>query len=168
MLQGVNNGAYRAGFATSQAACEEACRRLFARLDGLGERPATQRYLVDDTITEADIRLFPTLARFDAVNHGHFKRNRQKLTEMPVLWAYARDLFQTPGFSDTIDFVQIKQHYYMVHANVSPIGIVPAGPGTSGWLTAHGREALGGRPFGDGTPPGFPPLAETVPPGHGT
>jgi len=167
VLQDVNNGVYRVGFATSQAAYEEAYRRLFARLDWLGERLATQRYLVGDTITEADVRLFPTLARFDAVYHGHFKCNRQKLTEMPVLWAYARDLFQTPGFGDTIDFVQIKQHYYMVHANVNPTGIVPAGPDTSGWLTTHGREALGGGPFGDGTPPGPPPLAEAVPPGHG-
>jgi putative glutathione S-transferase len=109
---------------------------------------------VGDTITEADVRLWVTLVRFDAVYHGHFKCNRSKLAEMPVLWAYARDLFQTPGFGDTTDFEQIKQHYYGVHHSINPSGIVPVGPDPAGWLTAHGREALGGRPFGDGTPPG--------------
>jgi putative glutathione S-transferase len=108
---------------------------------------------VGDTITEADVRLFTTLARFDAVYHNHFKCNRSKLSEMPVLWAYARDLFQTPGFGDTIDFEQIKAHYYIVHKDINPTQIVPKGPDLSGWRTAHGREALGGRPFGDGTPP---------------
>ena len=93
-----------------------------------------------DTITEADVRLFTTLARFDAVYHGHFKCNRQKLTEMPVLWAYARDLFQTPGFGDTIDFPQIKEHYYVVHKDINPTQIIPTGPDTSDWLTPHGRE----------------------------
>ena len=115
-------------------------------------------YLVGDTITEADVRLFTTLARFDPVYHGHFKCNRSKLSEMPVLWAYARDLFQTPGFGDTVDFVQIKQHYYIVHADINPTRIVPKGPELANWMTPHGREALGGKPFGDGTPPG-PPLA---------
>ena len=100
------------------------------------------------------MRLFTTLARFDPVYHGHFKCNRHKLAEMPVLWAYARDLFQTPGFGDTVDFVQIKRHYYVVHADINPTQIVPKGPDLSNWLTPHGREALGGRPFGDGTPPG--------------
>ena len=99
------------------------------------------------------MRLFTTLARFDAVYHGHFKCNRQKLTEMPVLWAYARDLFQTPGFGETIDFDQIKKHYYVVHADINPTQIVPKGPEEDVWLTPHGRESLGGRPFGDGTPP---------------
>ena len=147
----------------SQEAYEHSYRKLFARLDWLSERLADQRYLVGDTITEADVRLFTTLVRFDAVYHGHFKCNRQKLTELPVLWAYARDLFQTPGFGDTIDFPQIKEHYYVVHQNVNPTGIVPLGPDTSGWLTPHGREELGGRPFGDGTPPGPPPEPERVP-----
>jgi putative glutathione S-transferase len=149
----VNNGVYRSGFAGSQEAYEESFHRLFGRLDWLSDRLAEQRYLVGDTITEADVRLFTTLARFDAVYHGHFKCNRQKLSEMPVLWAYARDLFQTPGFGDTIDFDQIKQHYYLVHRDINPTGIVPVGPDLSGWQTPHGREALGGRPFGDGTPP---------------
>ncbi|MEV6824823.1 glutathione S-transferase C-terminal domain-containing protein [Amycolatopsis sp. NPDC051102] len=159
----VNNAVYQAGFARSQEAYEHAYEKLFARLDWLSDRLADQRYLVGDTITEADIRLFTTLVRFDAVYHGHFKCNRQKLTELPVLWAYTRDLFQTPGFGDTIDFAQIKEHYYVVHKNVNPTGIIPAGPDVSGWLTPHGREALGGRPFGDGTPPGPPPAAERVP-----
>jgi putative glutathione S-transferase len=159
----VNNAVYQCGFARSQEAYEHSYRKLFARLDWLSERLADQRYLVGDTITEADVRLFTTLVRFDAVYHGHFKCNRQKLTELPVLWAYTRDLFQTPGFGDTIDFAQIKEHYYVVHKNVNPTGIVPLGPDVSGWLTPHHREQLGGRPFGDGTPPGPPPAEERVP-----
>ncbi|MEV6301493.1 glutathione S-transferase C-terminal domain-containing protein [Actinoplanes sp. NPDC051861] len=142
----VNNGVYRAGFAGSQEAYEKAYDQLFDRLDWLSERLAGQRYLVGDAITEADIRLFTTLARFDAVYHGHFKCNRSKLSEMPVLWAYARDLFQTPGFGDTIDFGQIKEHYYVVHRDINPTGIVPVGPDPSGWTTPHGREELGGPP----------------------
>ncbi|MGW5721016.1 glutathione S-transferase family protein [Amycolatopsis sp. NPDC003865] len=159
----VNNAVYQCGFARSQEAYEHSYRKLFARLDWLSERLADRRYLVGDTITEADVRLFTTLVRFDAVYHGHFKCNRQKLTELPVLWAYTRDLFQTPGFGDTIDFAQIKEHYYVVHKNVNPSGIVPLGPDPAGWLTPHGREELGGRPFGDGTPPGPPPADERVP-----
>ncbi|MGW6540947.1 glutathione S-transferase family protein [Streptomyces sp. NPDC055051] len=160
----VNNGVYRCGFATTQEAYDSAYRRLWDALDRLEERLSGRRYLVGDTLTEADVRLFPTLARFDAVYHGHFKCNRRKLSEMPALWAYARDLFQTPGFGDTIDFPQIKEHYYVVHRDINPTGIVPRGPDTSDWLTPHGREALPGRPFGDGTPPGPPPPAERVPP----
>ncbi|WP_437582962.1 glutathione S-transferase family protein [Paramicrobacterium sp. CJ85] len=159
----VNNGVYKAGFAGSQDAYEKAYRTLFDRLDWLSERLSTQRYLVGDTITEADIRLFTTLARFDAVYHGHFKCNRSKLAEMPTLWAYARDLFQTPGFGDTIDFGQIKAHYYLVHKDVNPSGIVPVGPDETVWLTPHGREELGGHPFGDGTPPPPPREDERVP-----
>ncbi len=152
----VNNAVYEAGFASSQQAYEKAYHRLFDQLDRLGERLADQRYLVGDTITEADIRLFTTLVRFDTVYHGHFKCNRSKLTEMPVLWAYTRDLFQTPGFGDTVDFEQIKQHYYRVHTSINPSGVVPLGPYLRGWSTPHGREELGGRPFGDGTPPSAP------------
>jgi putative glutathione S-transferase len=163
----VNNGVYRAGFAGTQTAYERAYGRLFDRLDWLSERLAGRRYLVGDSNTEADVRLFTTLVRFDAVYHGHFKCNRWKLTEMPVLWAYARDLFQTPGFGDTIDFAHIKQHYYVVHKDINPTGIVPAGPDLSGWLTEHGRGQLGGRPFGDGTPPPPPRPDEVVPPDHG-
>ena len=163
----VNNGVYRAGFAGAQEAYEQAYHRLFDRLDQLSEHLAAHRYLVGDTITEADVRLFTTLVRFDPVYHGHFKCNRSKLTEMPVLWAYARDLFQTPGFGDTIDFVDIKRHYYLVHRDINPTGIVPAGPDLGNWLSAPGRERLGGRPFGDGTPPPPPKASEVVPAGHG-
>ena len=150
----VNNGVYRCGFAGTQEAYDKAYDRLFTALDWLEDRLADRRYLMGDSITEPDVRLFTTLARFDPVYHGHFKCNRSKLSEMPVLWAYARDLFQTPGFGDTTDFAQIKRHYYVVHHDINPTGIVPAGPDLSGWLSEHGREALGGRPFGDGTPPG--------------
>ncbi len=163
----INNGVYRCGFAGSQEAFESAYDRLFAALDWVSDRLGRQRYLVGDTITEADVRLFTTLARFDPVYHGHFKCNRSKVSEMPVLWAYARDLFQTPGFGDTVDFVQIKQHYYIVHADINPTRIVPKGPDLSGWLSPHGRESLGGKPFGEGTPPGPPVEGERVPPGHG-
>ncbi|MGF6883366.1 putative glutathione S-transferase [Nocardia sp. GAS34] len=159
----VNNGVYRCGFAGDQDAYEAAYARLFTALDWLSERLATRRYLVGDSITEADVRLFTSLVRFDPVYHGHFKCNRSKLSEMPVLWAYARDLFQTPGFGDTIDFTQIKQHYYIVHADINPTRIVPAGPELSGWLTPHGRESLPGNPFGDGTPPAPPVESERVP-----
>ncbi|MGW2816685.1 glutathione S-transferase family protein [Streptomyces sp. NPDC001415] len=163
VYEDVNNGVYRAGFAGSQEAYASAYASLFARLDRLSERLATSRYLVGDTITEADVRLFTTLVRFDAVYHGHFKCNRQKLSEMPVLWAYARDLFQTPGFGDTVDFDHIKRHYYLVHQDINPTGIVPAGPDLSGWLDAHDRASLGGRPFGAGTPPGPVAPEEAVP-----
>ncbi|HWM19941.1 MAG TPA: glutathione S-transferase C-terminal domain-containing protein [Ilumatobacteraceae bacterium] len=166
VFRDVNNGVYRCGFAGNQLAYDRAFRHLFDRLDWLTERLADQRYLVGDTITEADVRLFTTLVRFDAVYHSHFKCNRQKLSEVPVLWAYARDLFQTPGFGDTVDFVDIKRHYYEVHADINPTRIVPLGPDLSGWVTPHGRAALGGRPFGDGTPPGPPIPGEVVEPSH--
>ncbi|BAC75174.1 glutathione S-transferase [Streptomyces avermitilis] len=154
IYEDVNNGVYRAGFATGQKEYEAACAGVFHRLELLGQRLADRRHLVGDSITEADIRLFTTLVRFDAVYHGHFKCNRWKLTEHPVLWAYARDLYQTPGFGDTVDFDHIKRHYYQVHTGINPTGIVPLGPDLAGWLTPHHRERLGGRPFGDGTPPG--------------
>ncbi len=163
----VNNGVYRCGFAGSQQAYDEAYDRLWTSLDWLEHRLAGQRYLIGDTITEGDVRLFTTLARFDPVYHGHFKCNRNKLTEMPALWGYARDLFQTPGFGDTIDFMQIKQHYYCVHTDINPTQIVPKGPDLAGWLTAHHRAELGGRPFGDGTPPDRVRPGEEVLAGHG-
>src|SRR5829696_8196887 len=167
VYQDVNNGVYRCGFAASQEAYDAAYDRLFDRLDWLTERLRGQRYLMGDTITEADVRLFTTLARFDTVYHNHFKCNRNKLSELPVLWAYARDMFQTPGFGDTTDFVQIKQHYYVVHTEINPTRIVPKGPELSGWVTPHGREQLGGRPFGYGTPPGPVLEDESVPTGNG-
>ncbi|MFF2920885.1 glutathione S-transferase family protein [Streptomyces celluloflavus] len=159
----LNNGVYRAGFAAQQSEYEDAYRDVFRRLDLLSERLAQRRYLVGDTITEADIRLFTTLVRFDAVYHGHFKCNRFKLAEDPVLWSYTKDLYQTPGFGDTVDFHHIKQHYYRVHTGINPTGIVPLGPDLASWLTPHYREELGGRPFGDGTPPGPVPPSEEVP-----
>jgi glutathionyl-hydroquinone reductase len=135
----VNNGVYSCGFAASQEAYEEAYASLFDRLDRLSERLAGQRYLVGEQITEADVRLFTTLVRFDAAYHGHFKCNRHKLTEMPLLWAYARDLFQTPGFGETVDFDHIKRHYYLTHERINPNEIVPVGPDLSGWHEPHGR-----------------------------
>ena len=135
----VNNGVYRCGFAGDQEAYEKAYAQLWDRLDWLTERLSSRRFLMGDAITEADIRLFTTLVRFDAVYHSHFKCNRQKLTEMPVLWAYARDLFQTQGFGETVDFDHIKRHYYRTHDKINPNHIVPAGPDESGWLTPHGR-----------------------------
>jgi putative glutathione S-transferase len=135
----VNNGVYRCGFATTQEAYDSAFRALFARLDAIADRLSWRRYLMGDQITEADVRLFTTLVRFDVVYHGHFKCNRHKLTELPVLWAYARDLFQTPGFGDTVDFDHIKRHYYGTHPALDPNRIVPLGPDLSGWMTPHGR-----------------------------
>ncbi len=162
----VNNGVYRCGFAGTQESYDRAYDQLFAGLDWLSHRLADRRYLMGDTITEADVRLFTTLARFDPVYHGHFKCNRQKLTEMPVLWAYARDLFQTPGFGDTIDFADIKTHYYVVHSDINPTGVVPRGPLLEEWALPHDRERLGGRPFGSGTAPGPVRHGEEVPAAH--
>jgi len=129
----VNNGVYRCGFATTQEAYEAAYDALFARLDVLEERLADRAYLLGDTLREVDIRLFTTLVRFDAVYHGHFKCNRQKLTEFPHLWAYARRLFQLPSFGETVDFDQIKRHYYVTHDTINPTGIVPKGPDPRVW-----------------------------------
>jgi putative glutathione S-transferase len=129
----VNNGVYRCGFATGQAAYEEAYDALFARLDALEARLADRRYLLGDELTEADVRLFTTLVRFDAVYHGHFKANRNKLTELPNLWRYARDLYALPGFGDTVEFDHIKRHYYLTHGQLDPTGIVPKGPDPAVW-----------------------------------
>ncbi len=167
IFRDVNNGVYRTGFASTQRAYEDAYRRLFNRLDWLESRLRARRFVMGDAITEVDVWLWPTLVRFDAVYHNHFKCNRNKLSEMPALWAYARDLFQTPGFGDTIDFDQVKRHYYEVHRTINPTGITPLGPDPSGWLTPHDRQDLGGRPFGDGTPPPPPPPGEQVPALHG-
>ncbi|SDJ45984.1 putative glutathione S-transferase [Actinokineospora alba] len=140
IFHNVNNGVYKAGFATGQAAYEKAYLALFAELDRLSARLERSRFLVGDQITEVDIRLFTTLVRFDAVYHGHFKCNREKLSEMPVLWAYARDLFQTPGFGSTVDFDHIKRHYYVTHPKINPTGVVPVGPDPAGWSVPHGRS----------------------------
>ena len=135
----VNNGVYRCGFAGTQAAYEKAYDRLWTAMDWLESRLADRRYLMGETITEADVRLFTTLARFDPVYHGHFKCNRQKLTEMPNLWGYARDLYQQPAFGENTDFDQIKKHYYVVHSDINPTAVVPKGPDPDVWLTPHGR-----------------------------
>ncbi|GAW47956.1 MULTISPECIES: glutathione S-transferase C-terminal domain-containing protein [unclassified Nocardioides] len=136
----VNNGVYRCGFAGSQEAYDAAYDRIWVALDWLEERLATRRYLMGDAITEADVRLWTTLARFDAVYHGHFKCNRQKLTEMPNLWGYARDLYAVPAFGGNTDFDQIKTHYYVVHRNINPTQIVPKGPDPAVWLEPHDRS----------------------------
>jgi glutathionyl-hydroquinone reductase len=137
----VNNGVYRAGFATSQEAYEAAVDALFARLDWLEERLAARRYLVGEQLTEADIRLFTTLARFDAVYVGHFKCNLRRLVDSPHLWGYARDLYQRPGFGETVNFDHIKRHYYMTHDQLNPSRIVPKGPRVD-WTAPHDRARL--------------------------
>jgi putative glutathione S-transferase len=128
IYKNVNNGVYRAGFATSQNAYEEAFRILFNTLDELDSRLDEQRFLLGDPLTEADWRLFTTLVRFDAVYYGHFKCNRRRITDYPNLSDYVRDLFQMPGVKDTVNFEQIKQHYYYSHAHINPTRIVPLGP----------------------------------------
>jgi putative glutathione S-transferase len=133
IFRDVNNGVYRCGFATTQAAYDKAYDRLFARLDELEERLGDRRFLMGDDIREVDIRLFTTLARFDAVYHGHFKCNRSKLTEMPNLWRYSRDLYAHDGFGTTTHFDDIKRHYYVTHDTINPTGIVPKGPDASVW-----------------------------------
>ncbi len=124
----VNNGVYKCGFASSQAAYEEAYDALFAMLDRLEERLGRQRYLVGEKITEADWRLFTTLIRFDAVYYGHFKCNMKRIVDYPNLWGYLRELYQYPGIAGTVHFDHIKQHYYYSHASINPIRIVPKGP----------------------------------------
>lgn len=128
VYENVNNGVYRAGFATKQGAYERAVRALFESLDELDRRLADQRYLVGERLTEADIRLFTTLVRFDAVYVGHFKCNVRRIADYPNLSGYLRDLFQTEGFGRTVDFDHIKRHYYETHGEINPTGIVPVGP----------------------------------------
>ncbi|MBB5694978.1 glutathione S-transferase family protein [Muricoccus pecuniae] len=139
----VNNGVYKAGFASTQEAYEEAVRPLFDTLDGLDARLSSRRYLMGERLTEADIRLFTTLVRFDAVYHGHFKCNLRRIADFPALFPYLRDLFQSPGFGETCDFGHIKRHYYGSHATINPTGIVPLGP-IQDLSAPHGREALSG------------------------
>jgi glutathionyl-hydroquinone reductase len=124
----INNGVYRAGFATAQAAYEEAFDRLFAILDILEHRLSSRAFLVGDRITEADWRLFTTLIRFDVVYHGHFKCNRSRLTDFPELWDYTRTLYQVPGVAETVWLDQVKTHYYGSHRQINPTGIVAKGP----------------------------------------
>ena len=124
----VNNGVYRAGFATSQEAYEEAFRALFETLDMLEARLAGQRFLCGERLTEADWRLFTTLIRFDAVYVGHFKCNIKRLVDYPNLWGYTRDLYQWPAIAATVNLMHIKRHYYMSHRHINPTGLVPVGP----------------------------------------
>ena len=142
VFRNVNNGVYRCGFATSQHAYDAAYDTLFDAIDRLEDRLAGRRYLMGDELREADVRLFTTLVRFDAAYHGHFKCNRNKLTEQPVLWAYARDLFQTPGIGDTVDFDHIKRHYYATHEQINPTRIVPKGPMVEQWSLPHDRAQM--------------------------
>jgi len=137
----VNNGVYKAGFATKQEPYEKAFDALFATLDDLEDRLSRQRYLAGSRVTEADWRLFTTLLRFDPVYHGHFKCNLRRLVDYPNLWAYARELYQVPGVAETVDFFHIKHHYYESHPTVNPSGIVPKGPAID-FSEPHGREAL--------------------------
>ncbi|MEZ5889953.1 MAG: glutathione S-transferase family protein [Xanthobacteraceae bacterium] len=134
----INNGVYRAGFATTQAAYEEAFLALFDALDTIEQRLASQRYLIGGVITEADIRLFTTLVRFDAVYVGHFKCNLRRIADYPNLSNYLRDLYQAPGFGETVNLDHIKQHYYGSHRRINPTGIVPLGPALD-FSTPHDR-----------------------------
>jgi glutathionyl-hydroquinone reductase len=137
----VNNGVYKCGFATSQAAYDEPFRQLFATLDDLEARLGRQRYLAGDRMTEADWRLFTTLVRFDPVYVGHFKCNKRRIMDYPNLWNYARELYQTPGVAETVNFFHIKHHYYESHPTVNPSRIVPGGPDVD-FAAPHNRARL--------------------------
>jgi len=137
----VNNGVYRAGFATTQEAYEEAAKSVFAALDRLEGRLATRRFLTGDRFTEADIRLFTTLIRFDPVYNVHFKCNLRRIIDYANLWGFVRDVYQMPGVSDTVHIDFVKRHYYGSHANLNPSRIVPIGPDLN-YDTPHGRERL--------------------------
>lgn len=139
----INNGVYKCGFATTQDAYEEAFDALFSALDQLETRLARQRYLVGNTLTEADWRLFTTLIRFDAVYHGHFKTNLQQIEDYPNLSNYLRDLYQTPGVAETVDFNHIKRHYYASHVTINPTRIVPKGP-VLDFNRPHDRDRFAG------------------------
>ena len=141
VFRDVNNGVYKAGFATTQAAYEEAFDALFATLDDLEERLSTQRFLVGNRLTEADVRLYTTLARFDPVYYSHFKCNLRRLVDHPNLWGYARDLYSRPAFRETTDFGHIKRHYYATHEKINPTRIVPKGPQID-WDAPHRRGQL--------------------------
>jgi glutathionyl-hydroquinone reductase len=137
----VNNGVYKSGFARSQEAYHEAVTDIFRVLDQLEHRLATRRYLMGSSLTEVDVRLWVTLARFDAVYYSHFKANLRRLTDYPNLWGYARDLYSRPAFRETTNFDHIKRHYYVTHGEINPTRIVPDGP-LLDWDSPHGREGL--------------------------
>ena len=138
----INNGVYRTGFATAQAAYEQAFRNVFDALDEIEQILSTKRYLTGATITEADWRLFPTLIRFDAVYYSHFKCNWRHIYEYPNLSGYVRDLYQQPGVAETVSLAQIKRHYYHSQKQVNPTGIVPVGPQLD-FSAPHNRARLG-------------------------
>jgi putative glutathione S-transferase len=140
----VNNGVYRAGFATSQGAYEEAFDEVFAELDALEKLLGEKRYLSGDYLTEADVRLFTTLIRFDAVYHGHFKCNLRRIADYPNLSNWLREMYQLPGVAETVDFVHIKHHYYASHATINPTGVVPKGP-EQDFSGTHDRARLSGK-----------------------
>lgn len=140
----VNNGVYRAGFATSQGAYEEAFDEVFAELDALEKLLSEKRYLSGEYLTEADVRLFTTLIRFDAVYHGHFKCNLRRIADYPNLSNWLREMYQLPGVAETVDFVHIKHHYYASHATINPTGVVPKGP-EQDFSGAHDRARLSGK-----------------------
>ncbi|MEQ9214008.1 MAG: glutathione S-transferase family protein [Marinovum algicola] len=135
----VNNGVYKAGFATKQKAYDAAVRPLFDTLDWLEDRLSGKRYLMGDRLTEADWRLFTTLVRFDHVYHGHFKCNRARIVDYPNLWAYTRELYQVPGVAETVNFDHIRRHYHYSHETINPHRIVPIGPDID-FNAPHGRE----------------------------
>ncbi|MFT7044709.1 MAG: putative glutathione S-transferase [Candidatus Azotimanducaceae bacterium] len=135
----VNNGVYRAGFATTQSAYEEAFHRLFDSLDWVEGLLSKQRYLAGATLSEADWRLFTTLIRFDAVYFGHFKTNRQLLATYPAISGYVRELYQVPGVAETVSFEHIKTHYYASHLMINPTGVIPVGPAQD-FTAPHGRD----------------------------
>jgi glutathionyl-hydroquinone reductase len=132
---------YRSGFAMTQQAYHEAVTEIFRVLDELEERLAGSRYLVGPTLTEADVRLWVTLARFDAVYYSHFKANLRRITDYPSLWGYARDLYSRPAFRETTNFDHIKRHYYITHGSINPTRIVPDGP-LLDWDSPHSRDAF--------------------------
>ena len=138
IYDGLNNGVYRAGFAHTQAAYDEAVRQVFDTLDWLENRLGHNRYLMGDAVTEADWRLAPTLFRFDLVYHTHFRCNRARIVDYPALWAYTRELYQWPGVADTCHFDHITRHYYWSHDSINPQRIVPIGPEIN-WHEPHGR-----------------------------
>jgi len=137
----VNDGVYRAGFAVSQRAYARAAERLFVTLDELEGRLGGRRYLFGPTLVETDVRLFVTLIRFDAVYYGHFKCNVRRIVDYPNLWGYTRDIYQTPGVAETVNFDHIKRHYYMTHTEINPTRIVPIGPALD-LAAPHRRETL--------------------------
>ncbi|WP_334062025.1 glutathione S-transferase family protein [Alteromonas genovensis] len=138
----INNGVYKSGFATTQEAYEEAVNALFDALEEVETRLSSSRYLVGDTLTEADWRLFTTLIRFDPVYHGHFKCNKKQISDYPNTFGYMKELYQVPGVAETVNFDHIKRHYYFSHTMINPTQVIPVGP-SQDLMSAHGRENIG-------------------------